>query len=88
MDERFRVKGNGAFLLVTRMPSRTIAGLSLFFFAASVFILLASAAGQQSRKAVLSLHSNYSQSDIRLLSAAEINSRTLALVAVIDSSSK
>jgi hypothetical protein len=70
------------------MPSRTVAGLSLFFFAASVVLMLASAAGQQSRKAVLSIRPNYSQRDVRLLSAQEINTRTLALVAAIGASSK
>lgn len=88
IHERFRHEGNRAFLLVTRMPSKTVAGLSLFFFAASVSLLLASAAGQQSRKPVLPVRSNYSQPDVRLLSAQEINSRTLALVAAIDASSK
>ena len=88
IHERFRHEGNSAFLLVTRMPSKTVAGLSLFFFAASVLLLLASAAGQHNRKAVLPTHSNYSQRDVRLLSAAEINSHTLALVAAIDASSK
>jgi hypothetical protein len=88
IHERFRLDGNCAFLLVTRMPSRTIAGLSLLFFAASVVLLFASATGQQSRKIVLPIRSNYSQQDVRLLSAKEINGRTLALVAAIDASSK
>jgi hypothetical protein len=88
IHERFCHQGNGAFLLVMRMPSRTIAGLSLIFCAASVVLLFASAAGQQSRKPVIPIHSNYSQGDVRLLNAEEINSRTLALVAAIDASSK
>ena len=88
IHERFRQEGKGAFLLVTRMPSRTIAGLSLFFFAASVVFLFASAAGQQNRKAVLPILSSYSQPDVRLLSAEQINSHTLALAAAIDASSK
>jgi hypothetical protein len=88
INERFRLQGNDAFLLVTRMPPRTVAVLSLFLFAASLGLLFASAAGQQSRKAVLAIRPNYSQQDVRLLSAEEINSRTLALVAAVDSSSK
>ena len=86
--ERLRHEGNGVFLLVKRMPSRTIAGLSLFFFATSVVLLFASAAGQQSGKVVLSIRTNYSQRDVRLLSAKEINTRTLALAAAIDASPK
>jgi hypothetical protein len=88
IHERFRQEGNCAFLLVLRMPSRTIAGMWLFFFAASAVLLFASAAGQQSRKPDFQNLSNYSQRDVRLLSAVEINSRTLALVAAIDASSK
>jgi hypothetical protein len=86
INERFRREGNDAFLLVTRMPSRTVAGLSLFLFAASLILLFASATGHHSRKAVLPIRPNYLQRDVRLLSATEINSRTLALVAAIDAS--
>lgn len=88
IHERFRQQGNCAFLLVTRMPSRTIAGLSLLFLATSVVLLFASAVGQQSRKPFFPIRSNYSQRDVRLLSAKEINNRTLALAAAIDASSR
>jgi len=87
-DRGLRQEGKGAFLSVTRMPSKTIAGLMLFMFAASVALLPALAVVQQSRKSLGSVSSRYSLQDVRLLNAEEINRRTLALAAEINASPK
>lgn len=84
----FRQEGKGAFLSVTRMPSKTIAGLMLFMFAASVALLPALAVVQQSWKSLGSVSSRYSLQDVRLLNAEQINRRTLALAAEINATPK
>ncbi len=70
---------------VTRMTSKTIGGL--FLFAASIVVMLA-LASQQGRKPFSPAPSRYSSQDVRLLSAEEINRRTLALAAKINVSAK
>jgi len=69
---------------VTRIPSKTTAGLMLFVFAASIALLPALALVQESRKSLRPVSSSYSPQDVRLLNAEEINRRTLALAAEIN----
>jgi hypothetical protein len=68
------------------MPTKTITGLLLFFFSTSVVLLLALASFQESSPQPTS--PSFSSQDVRLLSAEEINRRTLALAAEIDDSAK
>ncbi len=72
---------------VMRMPTKTVARL-LFPFAASFALLLAFALVQESPKSSRLTSTRYFPQDVRLLSAEEINSRTLALAAEINESAK
>ena len=69
-----------------RMPTKIIPGLLLFWFSTSVVLLLALASFQKSSAQPAS--PSFSSEDVRLLSAEEINRRTLALAAEIDDSAK
>jgi hypothetical protein len=71
---------------VTRMPTKTITGLLLFLFSTSVVLLFALASFQESSRQPSS--PSFSSQDVRVLSAEEINRRTLALAAEIDDSAK
>jgi multisubunit Na+/H+ antiporter MnhC subunit len=82
----FRQQGEGAFLSVKRMPTKIIPGL--FLFSTSVVLLLALASFQESGKSPQPTSPSFSSQDVRLLSAEEINRRTLALAAEIDDSAK
>jgi hypothetical protein len=66
------------------MPTKILPGLLLFSF--SVVLLLALASLQESSPQPSS--PSFSSQDVRLLSAEEINRRTLALAAEIDDSGK
>jgi len=68
------------------MPTKIIPGL--FLFSTSVVLLLALALLQESRTSQQPTSSSFSSQDVRLLSAEEINRRTLALAAEIDDSAK
>ncbi|MGB7916873.1 MAG: hypothetical protein WCF79_16520 [Rhodomicrobium sp.] len=68
------------------MPTKIIPGLLLFSFSTSVVLLLALASFQKS--STQSTSPSFSSQDVRLLSAEEINRRTLALAADMDDSAK
>jgi len=68
------------------MPTKIIPGL--FLFSTSVVLLLALALLQESRTSPQPASPIFSSQDVRLLSAEEINRRTLALAAEIDDSAK
>ncbi len=69
------------------MPTKTIPGLLLFFFSTPVLLLLALVLLQGESSSQPS-SPGFSSQDVRLLSAEEINRRTLALAAEIDDSAK
>jgi hypothetical protein len=69
------------------MPTKTITGLLLFFFSTCVVLLLALALLEEEISPQPTSPS-FSSQDVRLLSAEEINRRTLALAAEIDDSAK
>jgi hypothetical protein len=81
-------KAKVLFLSVTRMPTKIISGLLLFLLSTSVVLLFAVALLEESRKSPQPASPRYSPQDIRLLSAEEINRRTLALAAEINESAK
>jgi hypothetical protein len=70
------------------MPTKIIPGLSLFLFSTSVVLLLALSLLQESKKSPQPASPRFSPQDVRLLSAEEINRRTLALAAEINESAK
>ena len=69
------------------MPTKTITGLLLFFFSTCVVLLLALALLEE-EISPQAPSPGFSSQDVRLLSAEEINRRTLALAAEIDDSAK
>lgn len=69
------------------MTFKTIAGLSLFLFAASMTFLFALTI-QQSWQFHRPIQTKYALQDVRLLSAEEINRRTLTLADEINASAK
>jgi hypothetical protein len=69
------------------MPTKTVPGLLLLLFSTSVVLLLTLASLQKSGKSSPP-SPGFSSQDVRLLSAEEINRRTLALAAEIDDSAK
>jgi hypothetical protein len=70
------------------MPTKIIPGLLLFLFSTSVVLLLALSLLQESKKSPQPASPRFSPQDVRLLSAEEINRRTLALAAEINESAK
>jgi len=68
------------------MPTKLIPGLLLLSFSTSVVLLLALASFQESGRSPQRSSPSFSSQDVRLLSAEEINRRTLALAAEIDDS--
>jgi hypothetical protein len=70
------------------MPTKIIPGLLLFLFSMSVVLLFALALHEESGTSPQAASAGPSSQDVRLLSAEEINRRTLALAAEIDDSAK
>jgi hypothetical protein len=70
------------------MPTKIIPGSLLFLLSTSVVLLLALALLQETRKSPQPSSPRFFQQDVRLLSAEEINRRTLALAAEINESAK
>jgi hypothetical protein len=70
------------------MPTKIIPGLLLFLLSTSGVFLLALALLQETRKSPQPASPRFFPQDVRLLSAEEINRRTLALAAEINESPK
>ncbi len=81
-------KGIGAFLSVMLVPAKTIAELSLILFVTSGVLMLALTSAPQDSRAPRTISSKDSLNDLRVLSAQQINRRTLGLAAAIDASEK
>ncbi len=81
-------KAFGAYLSVMLMPAKTVAELSLILSITSVIFLLTLTSAPQNYKALRAAASMDALHDWRVLSAQQINRRTLGLAAAIAASEK